>query len=163
MDGVVVRLAVDADGPRLLALQHRLDEQSSFMLLEPDERRGGPDPPPDAGPGYYLLGDPGPGQPLAGYVHVDVPPFRRARRTGYLVIGVDADWSGRGLGTRLMQGAIDEGRRRGLRRIELTVMTHNLAAIGLYLSCGFQIEGLRRACLTVDGRETDEYFLGTLL
>jgi RimJ/RimL family protein N-acetyltransferase len=42
-------------------------------------------------------------------------------------------------------------------------MTHNRAAIRLCLACGFQIEGLRRACLTVEGREVDEYYFGLLL
>jgi ribosomal protein S18 acetylase RimI-like enzyme len=163
MNDPLVRLAVADDAARLRALQRRLDEQTSFMLLEPGERDGLPEPLAAAGLGYHLVADPGVDLPLAGYVHVDVPPYRRARRTGYLVIGVDAATTGRGVGSRLMRAAVQEGRRRGLRRIELTVMTHNLAAIRLYLSCGFQAEGLRRGCLEVDGRPVDEYYFGILL
>lgn len=61
-----------------------------------------------------------------------------------------------------MHGAIEEARRPGLRRVVLTVMTGNVVAIRLYLSCGFQIEGRRRVCLVVNGYETDEYQLAVL-
>lgn len=49
MDGPAVRLATAADAGPLLALRHRLDTQSAFLPREPDERRGGPDPPPAPG------------------------------------------------------------------------------------------------------------------
>jgi len=37
-----IRLASSADAIALLALQHRLDAQSPFMLLEPGEREQAP-------------------------------------------------------------------------------------------------------------------------
>jgi RimJ/RimL family protein N-acetyltransferase len=155
---IVIREAAGADAGRLLDLQRRLDQQSSYMLLEPAER---PTTPPSLTGGYFFVADAG--DSLAGYVNVSIEPYRRARRTGYLVIGVDSAYAGQGLGCRLMQAAIAEGRTRALRRIELTVMTHNLAALRLYLSEGFQVEGLRRACLEVDGAPVDEYYMAVLL
>lgn len=65
MDGPPVRLATAVDAGPLRALRQRLDTQSAFLPLEPDERRGGPDPPPGTGPGFHLVADPGGGEPFA--------------------------------------------------------------------------------------------------
>jgi RimJ/RimL family protein N-acetyltransferase len=42
-------------------------------------------------------------------------------------------------------------------------MTHNRRALGLYLGCGYEVEGLRRAALDIDGAVVDEYYMGLLL
>jgi RimJ/RimL family protein N-acetyltransferase len=44
----------------------------------------------------------------------------------------------------------------------LTVHTSNLQALGLYLRYGFQVEGVRRHSLLVDGRYVDEYLMSRL-
>jgi ribosomal protein S18 acetylase RimI-like enzyme len=162
-----IRQAGPGDAAALLALQRRLDEQSSFMLLEPGER----DPEPDSlrdrlaaqGPAgsFDLVAEDE--QALLGWVSVEVAPFRRARRTGYLVMGVDAGAAGRGVGSALLTTAAQEGRQRGLRRLELTVMTDNLRAFRLYLRAGFQVEGLRRDALVRDGTVVSDYYKVLLL
>jgi hypothetical protein len=78
-----IRLAGPEDAGALLDLQHRLDAQSEFMLLEPGERERDP----------------------AG----------------------------------------------------------NLRALGLYLRCGFRVEGLRRQALVRGTTVIDEYYMGKLL
>ena len=162
-----IRLAGPDDAGELLALQHRLDAQSSFMLLEPGERAQAPDrlrarlAAQGASGSFDLVAD-GP-DGLAGWLSVDVLPFRRAARTGYIVIGVDTGAAGRGIGTALMSEAAAEAGRRGLHRLELTVMTDNLRALSLYLRAGFQVEGLRRHALSRSGAPVDEYYLGRLL
>jgi RimJ/RimL family protein N-acetyltransferase len=42
-------------------------------------------------------------------------------------------------------------------------MTGNLRALGLYLRCGFQVEGLRRQALVRGTTVIDEYYMGKLL
>jgi ribosomal protein S18 acetylase RimI-like enzyme len=100
---------------------------------------------------------------LAGYVEVTVLPFARARRTGYVVMGVRAAWAGQGIGKALLQAAAARARTQKLWRLELTVMTHNRRALVLYLGCGFEVEGLRRAAIDIDGTAVDEYYMGLLL
>jgi ribosomal protein S18 acetylase RimI-like enzyme len=100
---------------------------------------------------------------LAGWLSVEVLPFRRASRTGYVVMGVDTDAAGSGIGSGLLAAAAQEAGRRGLRRLELTVMADNLRALSLYLRGGFQVEGLRRQALVRDGVVVDEYYMGQLL
>jgi RimJ/RimL family protein N-acetyltransferase len=161
-----IRLAGPRDAGELLALQHQLDAQSSFMLLEPGEREQDPGPLrarlESQGPaGSFDLVADGP-DGLAGWLSVEVLVYRRARCTGYLVIGVDAAAAGRGIGAGLLSAGVAEAVRRGLGRLELTVMADNLRALGLYLRAGFQVEGLRRRALIRDDAVVDEYYMGWL-
>ncbi len=61
-----------------------------------------------------------------------------------LGMNVDAAWRGRGIGRALVDEVIAWSRAREAHKIELEVWPHNLAAIGLYESTGFEREGLRR-------------------
>jgi ribosomal protein S18 acetylase RimI-like enzyme len=162
-----IRLAGPADAAALLALQRRLDTQSSFMLLEPGEREQAPDPLHDRLRGQGAVGSfdlvAATAGRLVGWLAVEVSPFRRANRTGYVVMAVDADAAGRGIGGGLLTAADQQARHRGLRRLELTVMADNLRALSLYLRGGFQVEGLRRQALARDGAVVDEYYMGKLL
>lgn len=99
----------------------------------------------------------------AGYVDVGTAPYARARATGHVVIGVAATHAGQGIGRALLVAAREQALIRGLRRLELTVMEHNRRALNLYLTCGYQIEGLRRDVLTVDGKPVSEYYMALLL
>ena len=167
---VTIRRARSGDSAALLALQHRLDEQSSYLLLERDERphsdhalRGRLSEQGPVGSFDLLAFLPGRDLGPVGWIAVEVSPYRRAAHVGHLVLGVDAACSSRGVGHRLLGAAVEECRRRGLRRVELTVMVDNLRAVELYLRCGFLIEGLRRDSLIRDGAAVDEYAMAQLL
>ena len=56
---------------------------------------------------------------------------------------VDRAWRGRGVGSALVQAAVDRARGQGLHKLCLEVFTHNTAAIALYRKCGFTEEGRR--------------------
>jgi RimJ/RimL family protein N-acetyltransferase len=65
---------------------------------------------------------------------------------GYAEIGmlVARDWRGKGVGSALMQAAIDWSRARGdIHKLSLGVFAHNAAAIALYEKFGFVEEGRR--------------------
>jgi putative acetyltransferase len=52
------------------------------------------------------------------------------------------DWHGQGVGTALIEAAIDLADNwRNLTRLELRVFTDNAPAIHLYEKVGFEIEG----------------------
>jgi RimJ/RimL family protein N-acetyltransferase len=153
-----IRPVSKGDANALLALQHALDTESEFMLLEPGERE--PRELPGA-PSSLIVAEGN--DELAGYVEVSVLPYARAASTGYVVMGVRTAYAGQGIGKALLTAARDEAVERGLRRLELTVMTHNTRALNLYLNCGFEVEGLRRDALTVGGVIRSEYYMGLLL
>ncbi len=100
---------------------------------------------------------------LAGYVELTGGAFRRNRATAHLVIGVLAEASGGGVGAGLLQEAKRRAAAHGLHRLELTVMTHNRQAIGLYGRTGFSVEGRRSECLLIGGRFVDELYMAAIL
>src|SRR5205823_1706401 len=89
---------------------------------------------------------------LAGYVELAGGSFRRSRATAYLVIGVAAQASGRGVGAGLLARAKDWAAGHGLHRLELTVMAHNHRATDLYQRMGFPSRAAARsACSSTAG------------
>lgn len=167
-EDVTIRQVQETDASAFLALLHRLDEETAFMMLEPDERQTTVDEQRQRIRGWMenerdivLVADAS--AELAGFVTLQGGGFRRNEHSGYLVIGVRQKYSGRGLGRRLMTAVEALARQRGFHRLELTVMTHNQRALDLYRKLEFEIEGLRKDSLQVDGRYVDEYNMAKLL
>ena len=79
------------------------------------------------------------GGQIIGMLHV------QASRHGFGELGmlVRRDWRGRGVGSALMQAAIDWARGHGLHKLCLEVFAQNAAAAALYRKCGFAEEGRR--------------------
>ena len=76
---------------------------------------------------------------VVGMIHTTVS------RHGFGEFGmlVDRDWRGRGVGSALLQTAIDWSRAQGLHKLCLEVFAHNTAGIALYRKYGFVEEGHR--------------------
>lgn len=165
--GVRFREAAPGDAKALLALKRQLDRETSFMLLEPDERtETAEDIAADlehlAGSNSVVIVAVSPAG-LVGYIDARGGEFRRNRVTAYVVIGVLAAASGQGVGSGLLREVERWAAAHGIRRLELTVMAHNERAARLYERMGFEVEGRRRECLTVDGHLADELYMGKLL
>jgi RimJ/RimL family protein N-acetyltransferase len=165
---LLVREIREEDAEDLLELLKRLDTETSFMMYEPGERkttvaeqRGTIRSLLSTHNRTILIAELS-GR-LAGFLGVNGGAFRRNRHVAYLVVGVLGAFSGRGIGTALMSGAEGWAREHGIRRLELTVMAHNEAALALYGKVGFEIEGTRRGSLLVDGGYVDEHYMAKLL
>lgn len=163
-----VRIAGPGDAAALLRLKQSLDTETSFMLLETDERETSVQDlaselgaAAQSGNSVVIVADSG-GE-LAGYVELTGGSFRRNRTTAYLVMGVRRQASGQGLGTGLLTEAKRWAAEHGLHRLELTVMAHNHRAIGLYERMGFGVEGRRAQCLLIGGEFVDELYMAVLL
>jgi ribosomal protein S18 acetylase RimI-like enzyme len=59
------------------------------------------------------------------------------------VVSVDADVRRRGIGRALLDAAVAEAERRGLRRVWLTTTNDNLTALAFYQAVGFRLCALR--------------------
>jgi ribosomal protein S18 acetylase RimI-like enzyme len=83
----------------------------------------------------------------------DVIPMSRPVQAhrGVFGIGVLPQFRGQGIGTKLTKKALAAARAFGLHRVELTVREHNTGAIELYKKEGFEIEGVQRYAVLVDG------------
>jgi RimJ/RimL family protein N-acetyltransferase len=163
-----IRFAGPDDAAALLRLKQRLDLQTSFMLLEPDERETSVQALADelgavarSGNSVMIVAECG--DELVGYVELAGGAFRRNRTTACLVIGVLAEASGQGLGAGLLAEAKGWAAAHGVHRLELTVMAHNQRAAGLYERMGFSVEGRRAQCLVIDGRFVDELYMAVML
>jgi RimJ/RimL family protein N-acetyltransferase len=71
---------------------------------------------------------------------------------GTLGVGLLPGFRGKGIGRQLMRRTIDAAFAFGLTRIELTVRQGNANAIALHKSLGFEIEGLHRNAVCIDGQ-----------
>jgi len=100
------------------------------------------------------------GDRVVGMIHIE------ASRHGFGEFGmlVDRDWRGRGVGSALVQAAVDRARGQGLHKLCLEVFPHNTAAIALYRKCGFTEEGRRvKQYRRASGELWDTIVMGLLL
>jgi putative acetyltransferase len=82
---------------------------------------------------------------------------------GHIGMMVHTDYQGMGVGSALMEAAIDLAENwLGLTRLQLEVYTDNARAIGLYEKYGFEREGLYRAYAYRDGQYVDTLVMGRL-
>ena len=102
---------------------------------------------------------------LAGIINVTADQRPRVRHIGDIFLGIKKSFWGSGLGSILMEEAIEWAKTSGvIRRLQLTVQKRNLAAIHLYEKMGFITEGLqeRGACIE-RGEFLDVYLMGKLI
>ncbi|MGM0603013.1 MAG: N-acetyltransferase family protein [Bacillota bacterium] len=155
-----------SDGKNYLKLLKQLDSETSFMLYEPDERkttikemkqkieqinsRGG-----------VIIGAELNNE-IIGFISADRVPLKRIKHSVYIVAGVLNKEIGKGIGTGLFKALIEWAKENGISRFELTVMKHNERAINLYKKIGFEIEGIKKNSLIIDGDYVDEYYMGMI-
>lgn len=163
-----IREIAIGDAEKFLKLCKRLDEETTFMLLEPGERSTTKEQQEDRirtilGNQNQMIfvaeveGD------LVGYIAGLGGSYRRNRHKADIVIGILQADTGRGLGLHLFQTLETWAQEQGLHKLELTVMAHNERAIGLYRKMGFRVEGISVDSLLVDGRFVDELDMAKIL
>ena len=88
------------------------------------------------------------------------PNRPRRRHVGQIGMAVRDDWQGKGVGSALMQAAIELADKwLNLRRLELEVFVDNEPAIRLYEKFGFTIEGTLVDFAFRDGQYVDTYMM----
>ena len=163
-----VREPKRGEGALLMKLMLELDADSKFMMLEPGERQTSAQEQDAAIEAFlasaskvmFVAEDEG---DLVGFVVGHGYKPNRKKHVMHCVLGVLSRASGKGLGTRLMKRLEDWARRHRFARMELTVMAHNERAEKLYRRCGFEVEGIKRHSICVDGKPVDERLMAKLL
>jgi putative acetyltransferase len=101
---------------------------------------------------------------VVGQLSLTTFPHRpRRRHVGQIAMAVRDDWQGQGVGTALMQAAIDLADKwLNLTRLELEVFVDNAPAIRLYEKFGFTIEGTLVDFAFREGQYVDTYIMARL-
>ena len=68
-------------------------------------------------------------------------------------------YRGRGVGRALIDAAIEQAERDGVRKLTLRVLGHNAPARALYAACGFEVEGVPRELFFLDGGYVDDVLM----
>jgi len=164
----IIREIRESDAGSFLALCRQLDEESRFMLLEPGERKTTLEEQEKRiqeilaheNQTIFVAEEQG---SLLGYLAAIGGSYARNRHEVYIVVGILEAFTSRGIGTALFQALEAWAREYNIHRLELSVMVHNARGVGLYQKMGFQIEGIKKDSLLVDGVYVDEYYMGKLL
>lgn len=163
-----IRRAGIEDAARLITLFKKLDEETSFMLFEPRERKITVDEQADrlkvlekSSTDAMFVAESG--GILIGFVVGISGTANRNRHAAHVAIGVLRGHWNKGVGTKLLQRIELWGKAIRLHRLELTVMTHNAHAVALYEKCGFEREGIKRDSLRVGGKYVSEIYMSKLI
>ena len=147
----------------LLQMQLQLDNETTNMMYEPGER------PNDItrlhtliennannGSVVYLAYE---DETCVGFLSAMRGGFNKIRHTAYIAVGILRDYRGKGIGNALFNQLIEWADSNGIKRLDLSVMTHNQAGIALYKKHGFVIEGTKKCAMFVKGTFIDEHFM----
>ncbi len=94
---------------------------------------------------------------------ITFPQGPRRRHAAKLGMAVRDDWQGKGIGSALMQAAVDMADKwLNILRLELEVYTDNEPAVRLYKKFGFVVEGTLRCFGYRDGEFVDVYTMARL-
>lgn len=162
-----IRKLEKSDGKILLTLLLALDNETTFMLYEPGERKSTSEEIESRieainNDGGVFLGVEQ-NKELVGFISASRGSAKRIKHSAYIVIGVLNKESGKGLGTKLLSRVDDWALKNNISKLELTVMVHNARAFELYKRKGFEVEGVKKDSIIIDGEMYDEYYMGKRL
>ncbi len=113
--------------------------------------------------GFYQLAACAGGE-VVGQLGLQTFPSRpRRKHAAKIGMAVRDDWQGKGVGSALMQAAIEFAEKwLNIWRLELEVFVDNEPAIGLYKKFGFVIEGTLVGYAYRDGQYVDTYTMARI-
>jgi len=161
-----IRQIEEKDVELFLNLLIELDHETKFMMLEPGERKN------DLyitrsiiknnieNSFMYVAEEE---KKLVGFLTGERGSANRIKHTAYIVIGILGGHRGKGIGKKLFEELEKWAVENNIKRLELTVMTHNEKAVNLYKKMGFKIEGVKEHSILLDEKFIDEYYMGKIL
>ena len=167
---VIVREAHPSDAAQLVAFVTRLSQEKGiYILLQEGEFSMTVEEEADLLESYALADNMvyfiavAAGQ-IVGRLNIRGGKRSATQHCGTLGISVANGWRNQGIGTRLMEAALQWARSSGMiTRLELFVFAENAPAIHLYQKFGFQLEGRLRNSVFRDGAYHDDLVMGLLL
>jgi 2,3-bisphosphoglycerate-dependent phosphoglycerate mutase len=163
-----IRTATVEDAMSSLQLMNKIDSESSYMLYSTDERTTSPEQhkkrlasiEKTENTTMLLAID---NQTPVGYLMAIGGSVTRTKHSVYLVVGILASHTNKGIGGALFREVEKWARSHSVTRMELSVMTNNEPAIHLYKKRGFEIEGMKKQAFLVDNEYIDACEMAKLL
>ncbi|MDF2821372.1 MAG: N-acetyltransferase [Clostridiales bacterium] len=164
---MVIREIQLEDENKFYTMQQQIDNETKFMMYEPNERPVGNDEFTGiinyfkkSGSLMLVAVD---DNEMAGVIAAERGGQQRIKHTAYISTGLLLKYRNQGIGSQFLKRVEEWAITNGITRLELTVMCHNEAAYHLYQKCGFQVEGKRLHAMKVDNNYVDEYYMAKLL
>ncbi|OCA86263.1 GNAT family N-acetyltransferase [Bacillus sp. FJAT-27986] len=97
---------------------------------------------------------------VAGYMSVKYPtPLESNCHVWEMAIGVHPDFQGKSIGSKLLQFLDEEGKKRGIRKISLRVLSTNTPAISFYKRNGYIEQGVLKGEFFLNGQYVDDILM----
>ena len=160
---MIIRNIKLEDAENFLRMLLELDKETEYMMFEPGERIN------DVNiqrsrikemltdRNLLLIAEEN--NEIVGFISVERGIPRRIKHVGYIVVGIRKDFRKQGIGTRFFEELEIWARQNNITRLELTVMCNNVVAKKLYEKMGFQIEGIKKNSMLVNGKYVDEFYM----
>ena len=166
-ENIIFRNIEKLDTEALWNMMNQLDYETNFMLYEPGERtknllrlQGAIDNAVGGDDLCFLALD---GEEIIGYITAQIGNVRREKHSAYIVVGIREKYRNKGIGRRFFEKLNDWAQEKKLVRLELTVLCNNKIALNLYKKNGFEIEGVKRKSMYIDGEYIDEYYMSKII
>lgn len=84
---------------------------------------------------------------------------KKSRHTAILGIALSRGYRHQGIGTRMIEIALDWARGTGIKKVNLEVFSSNINAIRAYKKIGFHTEGFKKGQFVIDGELVDDVLM----
>lgn len=150
-------------------LLNSLDQETEFTMYEPEERNTDTDIDDfkedikqhviDGNDFLFIAEEYG---VIIGYIRAKRSVFRRSFHTAFIIIGIRRNYAGKGIGTTFFESLDYWVGIHNIKRLELTIQCRNTGLLQLYERNGFEIEGIRKEGMQVNGIFHAEYYMAKL-
>ena len=164
---MIIRRIETKDSERFLKMLIQLDNETNYMMFEPDERKTTIKEMEsninniNKSKSIILVAEDNGN--IVGFLSAERGFANRIKHSAYIVTGILKDYRGRKIGMKFFEEMEKWALKSNITRLELTVMTNNESAIQLYKKMGFKIEGTKEKSLIVNEKYVDEYYMGKIL
>ncbi len=164
------RKAIAGDEQQLIDLFSALAAETDFMLFEPGERELSLNEQAElidsishSSNRLLLVAVAAEKDKIVGFLGATGGSSNRSSYTANFVLGVlKAHW-GKNIGKSLLSDFEEWATYQEFKRLEMTVIESNSRAISLYVSNGYEVEGIRRSSMNVNGVFVNEVYMSKLL
>ncbi len=162
-----IRERIPDDAEKFCEFLSKLDNEAEYMLFEKGERNVSTEVIrknieniiANGDACYIALHE----NNIIGFIIAVREKFIRTGHVASIVVGILAEYCGKGIGYELFQQIFKWAEKNNVKRLELMVITENIRAVNLYKKSGFKIEGLREISTLINGKYYDEYYMAKLL